>query len=131
MINKSKHGLVTKNINFNAIIFISFILLSTSSFAILDPVKLTHNAMDYKATTSLINNIKSNKLDYLKNATELKIAFETSKVQNWSQLHYQAAALYAELLLREEKYDELYLHVNHYLENELVKKQQLPFWVLP
>jgi len=123
MINKSKHGLVTKNINFNAIVFISFILLSTSSFAILDPVKLTHNAMDYKATTSLINNIKSNKLDYLKNATELKIAFETSKVQNWSQLHYQAAALYAELLLREEKYDELYLHVNHYLENELVKKQ--------
>ncbi|WP_426357276.1 diguanylate cyclase [Pseudocolwellia sp. HL-MZ19] len=123
MINQSKHGFVTNKCTFKKFVFILLVLFNTSSYAAKESVESTHHAMDYKTTRTLINNIRSNKLDYLKNATELTIAFETSKVQNWGQLHYQAAALYSELLLREEKYDELYLHVNHYLDIELIQKQ--------
>ncbi len=103
--------------------FILCILFFSLSNA--DPFKpdSSFNAMDYKTTQSIIRDIRANKLDYLKNATQLKLAFETSKIQNWNKLHYQAAALYAELLFREEKYDELHLHLNSYLEIETLKQQ--------
>ncbi|MDO6567438.1 diguanylate cyclase [Alteromonas sp. 1_MG-2023] len=73
---------------------------------------------DREVTQQLINNIRQSKLDYLQSEDELTRAFNSSKNQHWETLHLQAAALYAELLFRQEKYAALTSHLQHYLDYE-------------
>ena len=58
---------------------------------------------DYQRTVTLFPAIRSSALDYLKNADQLEIAFQTSISENWSQLQYEGAAIYARLLFRQER----------------------------
>ena len=81
---------------------------------------------DFESTRSVINDIRQNKLDYLRNKEKLESAFKVSKEKGWEVLHLEAAALYSELLFREEKYADLMAHLSHYLnDNELVKRKDI------
>jgi len=83
--------------------------------------KPTQFTMDRDTAKSSISRFKANKLDYLQNKKQLKKIFEVSKEQNWETLHLEAAALYAELLFRDEQYDALNTHVNKYLAMEAIQ----------
>jgi len=101
------------------------LFLFISAFALANGTSLnsTLNRLDFKTTQSLVNNIRANKLDYLINQQKLTQAFEVSRERNWSTLHLEAAALYAELLFRQEEYDALYTHISNYINNKEVLKQ--------
>ncbi|MBQ4857762.1 tetratricopeptide repeat-containing diguanylate cyclase [Pseudoalteromonas sp. MMG007] len=101
------------------------LFLFVSTFALANDTSLnsTLNKLDFKTTQSLVNNIRANKLDYLINQQKLTQAFEISKERNWSTLHLEAAALYAELLFRQEEYDALNTHISNYINNKKVLKQ--------
>jgi len=92
------------------IVLILFLLLSKLASANGDSLSATLHALDFETTQTLINNIKLNELDYLQNEDKLTQAFKISKEQNWENLHLEAAALYAELLFRQEKYEALNTH---------------------
>ena len=79
---------------------------------------------NYQAAQALINNIKLNEIDYLQNEDKLTQAFKISKEQNWDKLHLEAAALYAELLFRQEKYEALNTHLSYYLKNKELPTQK-------
>lgn len=79
---------------------------------------------NYQAAQALINNIKLNEIDYLQNEDKLTQAFKISKEQNWDKLHLEAAALYAELLFRQEKYEALNTHLSYYLKNKELPNQK-------
>ena len=97
------------------------LFLFVSKFALADDT--TFNSSDFKTTQTLINNIRANKLDYLLNQQKLTQAYEISKQQNFSKLHLEAAALYAELLFRQENYDALNTHISNYINNKQLLKQ--------
>jgi len=101
------------------------LFLFVSAFTLANGTSLnsTLNRLDFKTTQSLVNNIRANKLDYLINQQKLTQAFEVSKERNWSTLHLEAAALYAELLFRQEEYDALNTHISNYINNKEVLKQ--------
>ncbi|MFL3652129.1 MAG: diguanylate cyclase [Pseudoalteromonas sp.] len=101
------------------------LFLFISAFALANGTSLnsTLNRLDFKTAQNLVNNIRANKLDYLINQQKLTQAFEVSKERNWSTLHLEAAALYAELLFRQEEYDALNTHISHYINNKEVLKQ--------
>ncbi|MEL0631243.1 tetratricopeptide repeat-containing diguanylate cyclase [Pseudoalteromonas carrageenovora] len=101
------------------------LFLFISAFALANGTSLnsTLNRLDFKTAQSLVNNIRANKLDYLINQQKLTKAFEVSKERNWSTLHLEAAALYAELLFRQEEYDALNTHISNYINNKEVLKQ--------
>lgn len=113
------------------IVFIFFITLSNSSLAYISespavkntPIESTRSTMDHQTAKQIINDIRADKLDYLKNEVQLQQAFEESKKQNWQDLHLEAAALYAELLFRQEDYKKQNTHINHYLENQSLPKK--------
>ena len=71
---------------------------------------------DYQRTVTLFSAIRSSALDYLKNADQLEIAFQTSISENWPQLQYEGDAIYAELLFRQERYDDLKTHIDRYID---------------
>lgn len=83
----------------------------------------TQGTIHFKAAKNLIRDIRADKLDYLENEIQLKEVFESSKNQNWEALHVEAAVLYAELLFRQERYDEQNTHINIYLEKEPLQDQ--------
>ena len=89
-----------------------------------DSLSATLHALDFDTTQTLINNIKLNELDYLQNEDKLTQAFKISKEQNWENLHLEAAALYAELLFRQEKYAALNTHLSYYLKNKELPNQK-------
>jgi diguanylate cyclase (GGDEF)-like protein len=93
------------------------ITFSNLSFANLDS---TLPSIDHQAAQRFISDIRADKLDYLKNEKELKQVFEATISQNWQDLQLEAAALYAELLFRQEDYEKQNDHVSHYLENESI-----------
>ncbi|MFP3830636.1 hypothetical protein, partial [Pseudomonas sp. SIMBA_021] len=64
---------------------------------------------------TLIKSVRTDKLDYLKNKKQITQAYEQSKVKQNGALHLEAAAIYAELLFREEKYEKLDKHLTVYL----------------
>ena len=49
--------------------------------------------LDFESTRSVINDIRQNKLDYLRNKEKLESAFKVSQEQGWEELHLEAAAL--------------------------------------
>ena len=106
------------------IVLILFLLLSKLASANGDSLSATLHALDFETTQTLINNIKLNELDYLQNEDKLTQAFKISKEQNWENLHLEAAALYAELLFRQEKYAALNTHLSYYLKNKELPNQK-------
>ncbi len=106
------------------IVLILFLLLSKLASANGDSLSATLHALDFDTTQVLINNIKLNELDYLQNEDKLTQAFKISKEQNWENLHLEAAALYAELLFRQEKYEALNTHLSYYLKNKELPNQK-------
>jgi diguanylate cyclase (GGDEF)-like protein len=79
--------------------------------------------ISYQVANKFINGIRNNKLDYLKNAKQLEKIFEISKSENWHSLELEMAALYSELLFRQEKYEALNTHINNYINNQTLVKQ--------
>lgn len=123
MVTKIKKRLRANTSKSTLIFAVIFMLLGNMSFAqnhSVEPVELSTN---YQSTKSLITAIRASQLDYLKNATALKHAFEISKQKSWDGLHLEAAVLYAELLFRQEKYSELSSHLKTYQDNEALIKQ--------
>ena len=108
--------------------FFFFTLLNTLSYAEnfsseQIPVESTIN---YEAASKFIQDIRANKLDYLKNKKKFQLTFETSKNNNWVGLEIEAAVLYSELLFREAKYEALNTHINNYINNpDLIKQWDL------
>ena len=94
------------------IVLLLFLLFSKLASANGVSLNATSHALDFDTTQTLINNIKLNELDYLQNEDKLTQAFKISKDQNWEKLHLEAAALYAELLFRQEKYAALNTHLS-------------------
>ncbi|WP_457934631.1 diguanylate cyclase [Pseudoalteromonas sp. SCSIO 43210] len=101
------------------IALVSFLLLCNFASANDEPYP-----QNYQAAQALINNIKLNEIDYLQNEDKLAQAFKISKEQNWEKLHLEAAALYAELLFRQEKYEALNTHLSYYLKNKELPNQK-------
>ncbi|QCU76552.1 tetratricopeptide repeat-containing diguanylate cyclase [Pseudoalteromonas distincta] len=106
------------------IVLLLFLLFSKLASANGDSLNATSHALDFDTTQTLINNIKLNELDYLQNGDKLTQAFKISKDQNWEKLHLEAAALYAELLFRQEKYAALNTHLSYYLKNKELPNQK-------
>lgn len=106
------------------IVLLLFLLFSKLASANDDSLNATSHALDFDTTQTLINNIKLNELDYLQNGDKLTQAFKISKDQNWEKLHLEAAALYAELLFRQEKYAALNTHLSYYLKNKELPNQK-------
>ena len=106
------------------IVLLLFLLSSKLASANGDSLNATSHALDFDTTQTLINNIKLNELDYLQNEDKLTQAFKISKDQNWEKLHLEAAALYAELLFRQEKYEALNTHLSYYLKNKELPNQK-------
>jgi len=75
-------------------------------------------------TQALITGIRTNKIDYLRNEDALTNAFKISKEQDWKLLHLEAAALYTELLFRQENYAALTPHLTHYLSKKELQEHQ-------
>jgi diguanylate cyclase (GGDEF)-like protein len=103
------------------IVFILFVLFSNVCLAVYSSGESTQQSIDYQSAKSLISDIRTHKLDYLKNEKQLKQAFEVSLSQNWEALHLESAVLYAELLFRQEQYDKLNIHINNYQENKALR----------
>lgn len=72
---------------------------------------------------ALIKSVRTDKLDYLQNKKQITQAYEQSKLKQNDALHLEAAAIYAELLFREEKYEKLNKHLTVYLSNRQLSKQ--------
>jgi len=106
------------------IVLLLFLLFSKLASANGDSLNATSHALDFDTTQTLINSIKLNELDYLQNEDKLTQAFKISKDQNWEKLHLEAAALYAELLFRQEKYAALNTHLSYYLKNKELPNQK-------
>ncbi|MBU2923395.1 diguanylate cyclase [Colwellia sp. C2M11] len=106
------------------LIFILFIFLNNKLLAKTSPIESAVQSIDYKTAKSFINNLRANKLDYLKNEKEFQTIFEMSKNKSWDDIHLEAAVLYSELLFRQEQYETLNHHINAYIENEGIKKQR-------
>ena len=106
------------------LILVLFLLVSKLALANGDSLNAALHVQDYDATQALINNINLNQLDYLQNAKKLTQAFKISKAQNWGKLHLEAAALYAELLFRQEKYEILKAHLSYYLKDKKLLNQK-------
>ena len=105
--------------------FFSFILLSNISFAERhsSPFNPIEPIINYQSANKFINDIRMNKLDYLKNEKQLQKVFDISKSENWVTLELETAALYAELLFRQEKYETLNTHISNYINNQELLKQ--------
>ncbi|WOI36171.1 tetratricopeptide repeat-containing diguanylate cyclase [Alteromonas sp. CI.11.F.A3] len=80
-------------------------------------------APDYQNTQTLLSDFRQSRLDYLENEDALINAFTLTKAQNWEALHKEAAALYSELLFRQEKYAVLESHLSHYLSETNQQEQ--------
>ena len=106
------------------LILVLFLLVSKLALANGDSLNAAKHVQDYDATQALINNINLNQLDYLQNAKKLTQALKISKEQNWGKLHLEAAALYAELLFRQEKYEILKAHLSYYLKDKKLLNQK-------
>ncbi len=100
------------------IFFLLATFQSTANSADTPPIELNQ-----KAVSVLIKNIRTDKLDYLQNKKQITQAYELSKLKYNNSLHLESAAIYAELLFRQEKYDELSAHLNEYLANQQLPKQ--------
>ncbi|MEP0174850.1 MAG: tetratricopeptide repeat-containing diguanylate cyclase [Paraglaciecola sp.] len=98
---------------------IIFVLLNNFSQAQQQP----ELSAGYQSAKKLINAVRGNQLDYLKHALQLEETFETIKKNSWEALHLEAAALYSELLFRQEKYLALAEHLETYIEVEALKQQ--------
>jgi diguanylate cyclase (GGDEF)-like protein len=113
------------------IVFVFFVILSNPSFAYFsEPPAAQYTQakpgtlkIDHQTAKKIINDIRTDKIDYLKNEEQLQQVFEESKKQNWQDLHLEAAALYAELLFRQEDYEKQNNHINNYLENTSLPKE--------
>ncbi|WP_416188718.1 tetratricopeptide repeat-containing diguanylate cyclase [Pseudoalteromonas carrageenovora] len=101
-----------------------FIFISMYSFADSSDENTLLSSLDFSKAENLINDVRANKLDYLINEKKLTKAFELSKEQRWERLHLEAAALYAELLFRQEHYKRLKHHLAFYLSNKQLTEQK-------
>jgi diguanylate cyclase (GGDEF)-like protein len=110
----------------NALTILFFMCVTQSGFASESASNPFSDVPDRESTHSIIKDIRQYKLDYLLNKEKLKSAFKISKEQGWEDLHLEAAALYSELLFRQEKYDELTVHLSHYLNHkELLERNDI------
>ena len=110
----------------NALTILFFMCVTQSGFASESASNPFLDVPDRESTHSIIKDIRQYKLDYLLNKEKLKSAFKISKEQGWEDLHLEAAALYSELLFRQEKYDELTVHLSHYLNHkELLERNDI------
>lgn len=71
--------------------------------------------LGYQNTADTIKSVRADELDYLKYQEKIEQAFELSRTSNWTDLHLQAAVIYAELLFRQERYEEQINHIEKYL----------------
>ncbi|WP_289076214.1 tetratricopeptide repeat-containing diguanylate cyclase [uncultured Pseudoalteromonas sp.] len=102
---------------FRFFVLLLFLLTSSATFA--NSSSLTSS--DIKSIQSLLSDIKANKLDYLLHQKQLTHAYNVTKHTKHKQLHLEAAALYSELLFRQEQYTALSTHLLMYLKStELV-----------
>lgn len=72
-------------------------------------------SLSYQEAVEFVASVRADAVDYLKHHEDIKRVFTLSKTQNWHELTLQAAAVYAELLFRQEKYHEQKEHLNSYL----------------
>ena len=103
------------------VVVIFFLLATFQSTA--NSANTSSIELSQKAVSVLIKNIRTDKLDYLQNKKQITQAYELSKLKYSNSLHLESAAIYAELLFRQEKYDELNAHLNEYLANQQLPKQ--------
>lgn len=133
MTNNTKKRFATSKLWAKHVVFIFFITLSNYSLAYISESPETRNLpiksdkpqlqIDHQTAKQIITDIRTDKLDYLKNEKELKQVFEATISQNWQDLHLEAAALYAELLFRQEDYDKQSAHINYYLQTQPLPKK--------
>lgn len=110
----------------NALAILFFVCVTQTSLAYESASNPFLDVPDRESTRRIINDIRQYKLDYLRNKEKLESAFQISKEQDWEHLHLEAAALYSELLFRQEKYAELTAHLSHYLhQDELLKRKDI------
>ena len=120
------HFLKSVQLNCTLNNIVLFILLTLSSELVQaknDDISLVQTHMNKNTISNLINDLKANKLDYLQNEKKITAAFELSKKSKWHSLHLQLAALYAELLSRQEQYDSLNTHLTTYLKRKDIQQQ--------
>lgn len=122
--NMNKHISTNRILNSNRF-FILLMLLSNLASANNSPSKAT--PINNTNANHLIDDIKKHKIDILQNKEQIKEVFESTKSQSLSILHFEAAAWYAELLFRQEKYDELNEHINNYLNNSSLPKYPISY----
>lgn len=95
------------------------LLVSLITFLVLaSPQALSAQAdtsLSYQEAAELIASVRADAVDYLQHHDDIERAFALSKTHSGSELAFQAAAVYAELLFRQEKYDEQIEHVSNYL----------------
>ncbi len=103
------------------VVVIFFLLATFQSTA--NSANTSSIELSQKAVSVLIKNVRTDKLDYLQNKKQITQAYELSKLKYSNSLHLESAAIYAELLFRQEKYDELSAHLNEYLANQQLHKQ--------
>ena len=103
------------------VVVIFFLLATFQSTA--NSANTSSIELSQKAVSVLIKNVRTDKLDYLQNKKQITQAYELSKLKYSNSLHLESAAIYAELLFRQEKYDELNAHLNEYLANQQLPKQ--------
>ena len=110
----------------NALAILFFMCVTQTSLAYESASNPFLDVPNRESTRSIIHDIRHYKLDYLRNKEKLENAFKVSKEQGWEDLHLEAAALYSELLFRQEKYAELTTHLSHYLyQEQLVKRKDI------
>ncbi|WP_419761996.1 diguanylate cyclase [Alteromonas stellipolaris] len=110
----------------NALTILFFVCVPQTSLAYESASNPFLDVPDRESTRRIISDIRQYKLDYLRNKEKLESAFQISKEQDWEHLHLEAAALYSELLFRQEKYAELTAHLSHYLhQDELLKRKDI------
>lgn len=122
MIGNLEGSVLNKNAWVKFSILILFLFQSNILQAKVQNTNVAQPIMDKKMVTATINDFRENKIDYLQNKEKLITVFEVSKNKHWEALHIEAAALYAELLFRQEKYDALNIHVNKYLKFKSVQE---------
>ena len=96
-------------------ILLSVCLLLSSSKALSAQVAQVDTPSNYQEAVEFIAAVRASAVDYLKHHEEIERVFTLSKTHHWNDLVFQAVAIYAELLFRQEKYKEQRAHINSYL----------------
>ena len=107
--------------------FRAFVLASVFSFSLQSlALELSLDTPNREAIQQFISDVRKSRLDYLENEKSLKEVFNVAKEKGWNSLHAEAAALYSELLFRQEKYSDLTSHLQYYLDKkEFIEREDI------